>query len=406
MVEQESHRKRRNLMKFRLDSRKPFLYLIILFFFLSYANASKAEETQCPDVWERGHLNVLTINLTLFEILRRDERLERLAEFASTNALAEEPIDVILLQEGVAGSLVGTGGSPRDLRDKLRERGLVYDLKTEFEAGIPGILTTENAILSRCEIKSKFFKFLPLTSEQIEIEGFGDLVIPISRNVMLARIKIPGAPKRFRKINIYNTHLCAGSGGSFAMDGITVNATGCTVDERDSQVVSLLKSVKKAERFFSFFRDKPHVLGGDFNIDNFRGGEPEQFGIEKPLYDSITNAGFIDAYAKSQMDNGIPLEELCVRREVPFGPFLGDVFQDWEPDAHCTTGVSFLDLVEPDKSFEEFFDSTPRRIDYVFQKGFDVESGEVVFNPNASPPEIFEPIVSDHAGVLVRILLQ
>jgi len=392
-------------MKYRLDSRKSFLCLTILAFFFFYANVSKAEEAQCPDVWDRGHLNVLTINLALFEILRRDERLKRLAEFANTNALAGEPIDVFLLQEGVAGDLVGTGGSPQDLRNKLRERGLVYDLKTAIEAGIPGILTTKNAILSRCKIKFKFLKFLPITSEQIEIEGFGDSAIPISRNVMLARIKIPGAPIRFRKMNVYNTHLCAGSSGSFVIEGITVNASGCTVDERENQVVNLLKFVKNAERFFSFFGDKPHVIGGDFNIDNFRGGEPEQFGSEKPLYDTITNSGFIDAYAKSQMDNGIPLEDLCVRRENQFEPFP-DVLQDWEPDAHCTTGVSFLDLLEPDKSFQEFFDSTPRRIDYVFQKGFDTGSGEVVFNPNASPTEAFEPIVSDHAGVLVRILLQ
>jgi len=105
------------------------------------------------------------------------------------------------------------------------------------------------------------------------------------------------------------------------------------------------------------------------------------------------------------MNNGLPLEDLCVRSENQFEPFP-NVSQDWESDARCTTGVSFMDLLEPDKSFQEFIDSTPRRIDYVFQKGFDTGSGEVVFNPNASPPEAFEPIVSDHAGVLVRILLQ
>ncbi len=261
--------------------------------------------------------------------------------------------------------MVGTGGSPWDLRNKLREYGLVCDLKTAFETGIPRVLTTGNAILSRCKIQFMFFKFLPITSEQIEIEGFGDAAIPITRNVMLVRIKIPGAPKRFRKINVYNTHLCAGSGGSFLIEGIAVNASGCTVDERESHVVSMLRFVKNAERFFSFFGDKPHVLGGDFNIDNFRDDEPEQFGNEKPLYDTITGAGFIDTYAKYQMDNGISLEVLCARREDPFEPFPG-VFQGWEPDAHCTTGVSFLDLGEPDKSFPEFFDSTPRRIDYVF----------------------------------------
>ena len=57
-----------------------------------------------------------------------------------------------------------------------------------------------------------------------------------------------------------------------------------------------------------------------------------------------------------------------------------------------------------DNAFPEFFDDTPRRIDYIFEKGFSVETGEVVFNPNASPPEPLEPVVSDHAGVLVRLV--
>src|SRR5690606_9902061 len=106
-------------------------------------------------------------------------------------------------------------------------------------------------------------------------------------------------------------------------------------------------------------------------------------------------AGFIDAYAKSQMDNGIPLEHLCVRSGIPFEPYPDDypgIFQEWEPDAHCTTGVSYLNL--NDGLFAEFFDRTPRRIDYIFENGFSIESGEVIFNPNASPPKPFEPIIS------------
>ena len=394
-------------MKFQLDIHKPIFSLTICFVFLFHANLSWSAEAQCTDVWKRGHLNVLTINLTLFEIARRDERLQNLAEFAVTKALDGEPIDVILIQEGIAGNLARTSnGSPRDLRDKLRERGLVYDLKTATETGIPGILTTGNAILSRCEIRFKYSKFLPITSEKIAFEGIGGLDIPITRNVMMVRVKIPDAPKRFREINVYNTHLCAGGSGSAEIDGIVVNINGCTVDGREIQLVKLLEFVRTAERFFSFSGEKPHVLGGDFNIDNFRGSEPGQFGREKPLYDTILDAGFIDAYAQSQMNNGILLQDLCVPSEDPFEPFpvqFPGIFQDWEPDVHCTKGVSFLDINGP---FPEFFDMTPRRIDYVFQSGFVVKDSEVVFNPNASPPEPLEPIVSDHAGVLVRILLQ
>jgi maltose 6'-phosphate phosphatase len=394
-------------MKLQLDLPKPILFLTVLIILLFHASSSRAQEAQCSDVWDRGHLNVLTINLAFFEIARRDGRLERLAEFASAKALAGEPIDIFLIQEGAAGGLVGTNSSPRDLRDKLQERELAYNLSTAFGAGIPGILTIANAVLSRCEIDFKISKFLPTTFEQIEIGGIGGLVIPITRNVMMVRLKIPGAPRHFRRINVYNTHLCTGSNSSLVVEGINVSASGCTVAERKGQLVSVLKFVKTIERVFSFYDGKPHVLGGDFNIDNFRGGEPEQFGTEKPLYDIITGAGFNDAYAKSQMDNGIPLERLCVRSGVPFEPFPDDfpgIFQAWEPDAHCTTGVSYLS--PSDGLFAEFFDRTPRRIDYIFEKGFSIESGEVIFNPNASPPKPHEPIISDHAGVLVKILLQ
>ena len=394
-------------MKLQLGLNKLILSLLIWLVLLFHANSSWEAGAQCSDVWDRGHLNVLTINLALFEIARRDERLENLAEFVGTKALGGEPIDVMLLQEGVAGDLVGTSkGSPRDLLDKLQERGLVYDLKTAIELGIPGIFTTGNAIISRCEIRFKFSKFLPNTSEKIEFEGIGGLSIPIKRNVMMVRIKIPGAPKRFREINVYNTHLCAGGDGRAEIDGIAVNINGCIVDEREIQLVRLLEFMRNLERFFSLSGEKPHVLGGDFNIDNFRGGESGQFGNEKPLYDSILNAGLIDAYAQSQMDNGMLPQDLCVRSENPFEPFpvqFPGIFQDWEPDVHCTKGVSFLDINGP---FPEFFDATPRRIDYIFQRGFGVKDGEVVFDPNASPPEPFEPIVSDHAGVLVRILLK
>lgn len=394
-------------MRLQLVLLKSIFGLLILFVSLLHTNLSWSAETKCADVWKRGHLNVLTINLALFEIARRDERLQNLAEFAATKALDGEPIDVILLQEGVAGNLARTSnGSPSDLKDKLQAHGLFYDLETATELGIPGVFTTGNAILSRCEIRFKFSKFLPTTSEKIAFEGIGALGIPIKRNVMAIRVEIPGAPKRFREINIYNTHLCAGGGGIAEIDGIIVNISGCSVDERENQIVKLLEFLKISEQFFSYFGKNPHILGGDFNIDNFRDGEPRQFGPEKRLYDTILDAGFIDAYAQSQLDNGILLEDLCVRSEDPFEPFpvqLPGKVQNWQPDVHCTKGVSFLANNGP---FPEFFDMTPRRIDYIFQKGLVVKNGEVVFNPNAIPAEPFEPIVSDHAGVLVQMLLQ
>lgn len=134
-------------MRFLLGLYKPVYHSVILFVFSFYVNSSLAGEAQCPDVWNRGYLNVLTVNLALFEIERRDERLENFAEFAETKALDGEPVDVILLQEGVAGDLVNTKrGSPGDLQKKLQEHGLIYELRTATETGVPGILTTRNAI--------------------------------------------------------------------------------------------------------------------------------------------------------------------------------------------------------------------------------------------------------------------
>lgn len=381
-----------------MKTRHKFLRSVVGLFalLLVLPNAAPAWGARCGDVADRipRHLNVLTINLAFLEIDRRDERLALIAEFAKDSVVAGEPIDVILLQEVVGGALVGTVNSAKDLQAALAP--LNYELKTVFESGLPGVLTTANAILSRCKIVATLSRFLPLSSEQIQVE---DLEIPITRNVMMARLKIPGAPRSFRRVNVYNTHLCAGGGGSFG----GVNITGCTVPERDTQLGAALDFVRGVERLFAFFRARPHVFGGDFNIDNFRNGpSPGKFGTEKPLYDRIIGAGFIDSYAAAQADS---LEELCVKGDVPFLPFpeqFPDLFQEWEPDEHCTTGVSFFSPSNP-PPFEAFFDSTARRIDYIFGKRFDVEASEVVFNPNASPPEPFEPAVADHAGVLVQL---
>lgn len=347
--------------------------------------AKPAWGAQCRDVASRNHLNVLTVNLAFFEIDRREERLRLIAAFAKDRADDGEPVDVILLQEVVGGALTGTDNSAKDLRAALAP--LDYNLKTVFETGLPGVLSTANAILSRCKITATLFTFLPLTSEQLQIEG---LEIPTTRNVMMARLKIPGASRAFRKVNVYNTHLCAGGGGTIG----GVVATGCSVSERGAQLGAALRFVKAAERLFSFFRARPHVFGGDLNIDNFRSPDGDGlFGVEKPLYDSIiSGAGFTDAYAASQ---ATPLDDLCEDGADPTG------FQEWVPDEHCTTGVSFSGSNPP--PFPAFFDTTPRRIDYIFQKGFRRGPGETVFNPNAVPPENFESVVSDHAGVLVRL---
>ena len=293
---------------------------------------------QCGDIAGRAHLNILTVNLLFSEIKTRDQRLDAITDFA-----ADAPVDVILLQEVVGGVLVDTANSALDLQGKLRDKGSEYDLHTAFEVGLPGALVLANAVLSRCDIEVKMAKRLPLTAE-LEFQG---RTIKLPRNVMMTRIDIPG----FGKLNVYNTHLCA----------------KCTAAEMEKQLDVLLTFVSDMEGFFP--GDNPLIMGGDFNIDRLR---TEPFD-EKPFYDRIVNAGFIDAYAEDRQ-----LDNLCKDTEVA--------------DAHCTVGVSSLD--EGDSA---------RRIDYIFSNGLaGSRESRVVFNSLVDPGQ---PTVSDHAGVFVSLAL-
>jgi len=198
-------------------------------------------QAQCPDVTERGHLNVLTINLLFSEIKDRETRLKRIADSIEQQELDEEPVDIILLQEVVGGPLSHTVNSALDLKNLLAERGLQYNLRYRLANGLPGILTVGNAILSRCRILFTLAKTLPFVTEE-PFEGFE---IPLRRKVMMSRVIIPG----FGKINVYNTHLCA----------------FCEPTERLEQTQVLLDFVEDVEEFI--WGRNPIILGGDFNID-------------------------------------------------------------------------------------------------------------------------------------------
>lgn len=177
------------------------LALLALLILASSFSMAFSWQIQCPDVMERGHLNVLTINLLFSEVKNREARLTIIADFAEQQELEEEPIDVILLQEVVGGSLSGTVNSALDLKNLLTERDLEYNLCYRLANGIPGILTVGNSILSGCKILFTLSRTLPFVTEE-PFEGFEIL---LRRKVMMSRVKIPG----FGRINVYNTHLCA-----------------------------------------------------------------------------------------------------------------------------------------------------------------------------------------------------
>lgn len=73
--------------------------------------------------------------------------MENFAAFAEIKALNNEPVEVILLKESIAGDLV-------------------------------------NIILSCCEIGFNFFRFFPVTADKIELNVFAGLGISVTRNVM------------------------------------------------------------------------------------------------------------------------------------------------------------------------------------------------------------------------------
>ena len=294
-------------------------------------------EASCPDIGDSGQLNVLTINLLFSEIETRDERLASIAQF-----IADNRVDFVMLQEVVGGRLVRTENSALDLQDALADsHGLTFDSRTAFETGIPGLLTVANAVLSRCDILDQRVQRLPKTSE-LEIGGE---TFPLIRNVTMTRLDLPDVGN----VSVYNTHLCA----------------RCTVPERAEQLDVLLDFVNESEAMTP--SGVASVLGGDLNIDIFRGGAEA-----RPLYDRIVGAGFADTAAE-----GRTLEELCEDRRAA--------------DEHCTVGVS--DLNGPNA----------RRIDYIFARGFgDVLANRVAFNPLIDPEQ---PTVSDHAGVFSSIAL-
>ena len=339
-------------MKF-LPPRRGLLLGLLAGLLLAAAPLTGARAAACNDLDDRGYAQILTLNLLFSEFEQRDVRFQAIATFLAGLA---DPVDFILLQEVVGGALAGTDNSAADLREVLEvTTGEDYELRTVFETGLPGVLTNSNAILSRCDIRFHFARFLPPSSETFE---FGDLTIPVTRNVMMVRVKVPG----FGRLNLYNTHLCAGD---------------CTVPELAEQAEAATDFVKDVERFFSFFRRRPHILGGDFNQDNFRGSSaPGVFGPELFIYDRIVSGeDFRDLYADAI---GLPLNQLCENEAAA--------------DEHCTVGVSTLD------------GNNARRIDYLFARGFGpVIDGRVIFNNEVDGG--IGPGVSDHAGVLVRVNL-
>lgn len=327
-----------------------FVVLLILIPKFSSAWSSQVE---CPDVSERDHLNVLTINLLFSEIEDREIRLARIVDFIKNQEKNADPVDIILLQEVVGGPLSGTMNSALDLKNLLAIEGMEYNLRYRLANGIPGILTVGNTILSRCKIIFTISKTLPFVTE----EPFNGFEIPLRRKVMMSRIKIPG----FGKINVYNTHLCA----------------FCDPEERFGQTEVLLDFIETVEKFI--WGKNPIILGGDFNTD-LEVEVPDELDAYKLITEDCE---FIDTYA---------LVGICQIDTTDLAP---SCCKDYGHPG-CTYAV----LPENKYAINPFTGDPgdPMRIDYIFIKGGHIVTKEstVVFNTDSN-------WVSDHSGVLTKI---
>jgi endonuclease/exonuclease/phosphatase family metal-dependent hydrolase len=318
----------------------------------------------CPDIAATGQLNVLVLN-TLYDAPAtvRQKSWTDVAEFAAANK-----VHVLLLQEAVLSDvdhiqqLLGTSDSARDLQRVLNERSSEpYELRVAWETGVPFVLTTANAILSRCDVTRHFATFLPIESEQV----FEGVKLKITRNVQVAQLNLPG----YGNLHVYNTHLCS----------------DCAIESLRQQVDAVLNFMRQVEGKAT----GTHILlGGDFNLDRAKGP------AERAVYDGITAAGLRDVYAEY--------------RQQQFSEARDTLCWNGKADIHCTEGVSPLQGIITSQTGGNV--STPQRIDYLFLgRAGSVTSSKVVFNPGTAatgPINPSQPAVSDHSGVFAQITLQ
>ncbi len=293
-------------------------------------------------------LKVLTINLLFSETQTRSARLARIADFVQSTwqTPGATPVDVLLLQEVVGGSLVGyqgTANSAKELQTLLQNRGLSYNLDYRLEQALPGLFTQGIGVLSRYPVVASSSTTLP----NVEYVNFLGLQIPLRRLAMLNRISIAG----YGEVNIYNTHLCS----------------SCDASGRAQQVGALLDFIHTAEQAYP--GGDQIILGGDFNIDLYHAEQ-------RPAYQSILADGFMDTYAALNQVGFTCCDPVaggpCCTFALPGNPYAFDL-------AH-----------QP-----EF----PARLDYIFSKGqgMRIKDSQVVFNNG--------DWVSDHSGLVTEVRL-
>ena len=294
------------------------LAVCALFIVLAVAMPARAGQAGCEDVMQRGHLNVLTINILYTDFFHRMERLRAVADFIEAQDQAGEPVDIILLQEVVSGAVACTVSLSINLSAMLRRQGLDYNLRFRPVAGLPGVFMVGNAMLSRCAVSGFASRLLPYAPER----PLGGPGLPVLHEVQRIAIDVPG----YGAASVYNTHLCS----------------DCPGKDRLRQTESIIRFLDRHEDNTS----RLVMLGGDFNTDI-------TVSTDLPTYTLITDGnGFTDSYAAANA---------CT-----------DCCSEAEGLAGCTYAVPGNTLVSG---------APPVRIDYIFALGdFSKLESRVVFN--------------------------
>jgi maltose 6'-phosphate phosphatase len=298
---------------------KHLLALCAVLIMLVGSTPARAGQASCEDVMQRGHLNVLTINILYTDFFQRMERLRAVADFIQAQEQAGEPVDIILLQEVVSGAIAGTVSLSINLSAMLRRQGLDYNLRFRPVAGLPGVFMVGNAMLSRCAISGFASRLLPYAPER----PVAEIGLPVLHEVQRIAIDVPD----YGTASVYNTHLCA----------------YCPGEDRLRQTKSLFRFLDAREDNES----RLVVLGGDFNTD-------VTVPADLPTYTLITDDnGFTDTYAEASS---------CT-----------DCCSDAEGLDGCTYAVPGNTLAAG---------APPVRIDYIFARGdgFAIRESRVVFN--------------------------
>ena len=274
-------------------------------------------QNRCEDVPARGYLSVMSLNMLYGDFEGLEARLKVVADYIAQQEEVGEPVDLILLQEVAGGALAETEDSSRQLQALLSLRGINYNRSTRFYLGQRSTVLVGNAILSRCRMVFTLGAYLPVILE----EPFPSVTLRLPRNVVMARVFVPGAGS----IDVFDTHLCS----------------YCKPQERLSQIEVLLRFTGNIQRL-SWGEPSPAILAGDFNMDlNVAGNIP--------LHAKILSSGFKDAYA---MANDC---QVCCGQK--------------EGDQGCTFGL----VGNP-------YGEGEARIDYVFVKGLQIIDSRVVFD--------------------------